>query len=467
MITANNIIKYNFCFLLLLIFPTLLISQQPNYNEIKKFGNEIIPLEDRISDLTFLYQEVNYNFAFFDQISDLDWKQTFEKYKKEVAKTEKRIEFIRLLQRFMAELEEGHANVVPTYYLTDYFGGTPALEFLIVEGQPVVVNTAKELAQRIPIGSIAIAVEGISVHEYLKNNVFPYLSASSECSRLEKAVRLYGEPGISLLSGERGTTINVTFPTPQGEHITEELTRFSRRDTIDWQMPTMLELKPLEFEWISSGIALITINDFSKKEVITSFDMLLPDIEKATGIIIDVRKNWGGNSAIGAYIISHFIDKPLTTGTWTSRQHVPTYRAYGKSKTSKYRTFFSGEAWIDNHKTIIQPAKKKQMTNMPVMVLSSCRSYSATEDFLNFAKAAAPNVKIIGQTSAGSTGQPWIFKLNSGTFASITTRREITYEGALIVGNGISPDIQVEQTLKAQIANRDLVLENALAKIKN
>ena len=452
--------------LVLLFVSNLVCSQNTDYKKIKEFGYEKIPLADRISDLTYLYQEINYNFAFFDRLGGLKWKTTFEEYKQKAQKTETRIEFIRLLQQFMAVLQEGHTNAVPSLYLTDYFGASPALELDIIENQVFIANTSKQLRNKISVGSTILKVNGLHIKKHLKNNVFPYLSASSECNRLHKSIRLFGEPGVGLLVGQRDHLVTLTYRTAAGDIKSEKLKRYSRRDTIDWQKKPQHEKKPFSFQWVQSRIALIEINDFSKKEIKKEFDKVWPLLRNAKGIIFDVRKNWGGNSANGAYLISHFIKAPLIPDTWKSREHIPVYKAYGKRKASKYRDYFTGNSWIESKETKIFPSNKKNKTRIPVIALSSCNSYSATEDFLNYVDAL-PNGIVIGQKSAASTGQPWIFKLNQGTYVAITAKRNKTFKGLDIVGNGIEPDVLVNQTIEAYLNKKDLVLDAAIKKIQS
>jgi len=69
---------------------------------------------------------------------------------------------------------------------------------------------------------------------------------------------------------------------------------------------------------------------------------------------------------------------------------------------------------------------------------------------------------IIGQPSAGSTGQPLILELGSGAWAAITSRRDLLPAGSVIVGTGILPDIEAPPSIQSIREGRDLALEKAV-----
>ena len=67
--------------------------------------------EEKLYGLSKFWQEVNYNFAFFDQVPDLDWDEAYREFIPKVLATKNDFEYYRTLQRFCALLKDGHTNV--------------------------------------------------------------------------------------------------------------------------------------------------------------------------------------------------------------------------------------------------------------------------------------------------------------------------------------------------------------------
>ena len=66
---------------------------------------------EKIYGLSKFWQEVNYNFAFFHQVPDLNWDSAYTAFVPRVLATRNDYEYYRELQRFCALLEDGHTNV--------------------------------------------------------------------------------------------------------------------------------------------------------------------------------------------------------------------------------------------------------------------------------------------------------------------------------------------------------------------
>ncbi len=73
--------------------------------------------------------------------------------------------------------------------------------------------------------------------------------------------------------------------------------------------------------------------------------------------------------------------------------------------------------------------------------------------------------EIIGEPTAGSTGQPLVFGLPGGGGARVCTCYTTYPDGKEFVGIGIQPDVLVHPTIKDVRAGRDTVLRAALDKL--
>ena len=81
-----------------------------------------------------------------------------------------------------------------------------------------------------------------------------------------------------------------------------------------------------EFRLLEGGIAYVSLNTMSDEAVVQQFDSRFAEISKAKALIIDLRRNGGGNSEIGWRILAYLTDRPFATHLCVNRKYDP-YRA--------------------------------------------------------------------------------------------------------------------------------------------
>jgi carboxyl-terminal processing protease len=418
--------------------------------------------EQKILGLSLIWQEVNYSYAFFDRIPDVDWDSEYRNAIRRALKTESDYEYFREIQRFVALLREGHTNaVLPKEYRVRY-GGHPPVELEEIDRKAVVINTSTGLAGTLPVGSVVVSVDDVPVDDYLAERVFPFMSASTEHYLWRRSIRGHMWNSVGLLIGEVGSQVTLSFETPAGElrHVTLE--RHALEEEIDWVHPPRSDAPILTFRWIESDIAYIALNTFNTEDIVTRFEEHLDELSEARAVVIDVRNNGGGNSRHGWDIGSHFTDSALEVSHWRTRMHIAAYKAWGKhSKDPEKQAHYNMNAWYEpTDFSRIEPAERGSFI-VPVAVLIGSSTYSAAEDFLSFMRAV-PNCVFVGGPSAGSTGQPLSFEIPGGAWVGITSKHDTMPDGTEFVGLGVRPDIEVNQTVAAFRDGRDLVLERAV-----
>lgn len=75
--------------------------------------NPSLSVTQRLYGLSLIWQEANYNFAFFDRVPDLDWDARYREYIPRVISAEDLFDYYELLSRFTALLQDGHTVVIP------------------------------------------------------------------------------------------------------------------------------------------------------------------------------------------------------------------------------------------------------------------------------------------------------------------------------------------------------------------
>jgi C-terminal processing protease CtpA/Prc len=96
----------------------------------------------------------------------------------------------------------------------------------------------------------------------------------------------------------------------------------------------------------------------------------------------------------------------------------------------------------------------------PVALLSSRRTAGAAEDVLVAFRNAARG-PIIGEPSAGSTGQVLYVTLGRGWSFRLCVTRDAFPDGTEFVGTGITPEVPVAVAVADFLAGRDAALERA------
>ena len=129
---------------------------------------------DRIYGLSKFWQEANYNFAYFENIPNIDFDSLYKSYLAQVIKETDDYEYYKLLQKFCAELKDGHTNVSLPKYLRDTLF-YPPISIRRIQQEIYVINVGKSYVNTIPRGSKIAKVNGVPVLEYLNSKVYPYL----------------------------------------------------------------------------------------------------------------------------------------------------------------------------------------------------------------------------------------------------------------------------------------------------
>ncbi|MHC4750233.1 MAG: S41 family peptidase, partial [Planctomycetota bacterium] len=279
--------------------------------------------DERIEIFVRLWTEVKYNFANFDLVSEVDWDQVLEKKLPLVRQDQSNKDFARLLVRCIAELKDGHTDITIKYYKI-FDQAQPALVVKPIEGKAIIteVGSSKDIIKaNLKVGDEILKIDGTDVKEVLKKEIYPYVFASTDQWRDNKAARY-------LLRGPRNSEVNLHIKSIEGRQRDIVLTRDS-----DWgkDMPRK-EHTDFEYKDLEDGISYVAINTFGTGEVVDKFKQHMDRIRGSKGLIIDVRENGGGNSGDGDRITAFLIDKSIPNMPWKTPQYVAAFQAWGRPK---------------------------------------------------------------------------------------------------------------------------------------
>ena len=400
---------------------------------------ENISDDEKLAGLSRFWSECKYNFVYFDKLPDLNWDSVYFAYLLQIRQTRNTTEYFRVLQRFSAELKDGHTRVeVPNELLYELLD-RPAIDTRLVEDKVVITNVVdKELSKMgLKPGLEVVAVDGVPVKAYAESQVEPYTGASTEQGREQLVYSFY------LLCGAKSAPVRLTLEDGKTKQFDVSLQR-------RWR--SFLPTPAVKFRMLKDQVAYLELRTFGDNRIVSVFDSLFDQINTARGLIIDLRDNSGGNSDPAFTILSYFVDTAFTTVTAKLPEYVPWRRSQGL-----------GNRWETSNWSQV-PNEKRQFRK-PLVVLIGPATGSAAEDFVA-AFDALKRGKTIGEPTAGTTGQPIWFSLPGGIVGQVCTNRTAFADGREYVGVGIHPDIVVRPTVADIRSGRDPVLEAALSYFK-
>ncbi|MEE4174584.1 MAG: S41 family peptidase [Xanthomonadales bacterium] len=194
-------------------------------------------------------------------------------------------------------------------------------------------------------------------------------------------------------------------------------------------------------ERLRDGIALVRVDRFNlgtRQEFQAVLDSLRPDGGALAGVIIDLRNNWGGVIRPAAEIADGFLDGGKVVYT------------RGRYRDSRLEYDALPGQWAEG---------------VPVAVLVNGGSASASE-ILAGALQDHGRATVVGSRTFGKGTVQSIFRLRNGSALKLTTARYFMPSGRSFDGQGIEPDIAVEEGTRGDrtpvALKDDLALQAAL-----
>lgn len=411
--------------------------------------------KEKLYGLSQYWSEAKYNFVYFDRVPTLKWDSLYQSYIPKVLNTKTNFEYFREMQAFAASLSDGHSLVLLPDYVKNQLDA-PGILLKEFDNKFLVVNVDKSLSKKIPLGSEIMIINETPIEKYLIDSILPYISASTLHVSKYKSAQ-------NLLKGIKNTKLTVTIKQKNNKISTVDLIRNSK--AADWKIP-INNPSGFTFKIIENDIAYIQLNSFFNPEIIDDFKNIIPEIGKCKALIFDVRNNEGGDADLGLEILQHFTISDFYRLPYKTKKHIAAYKAWGTYQLyrfgeTKFMDYATDNAWLEENAEQISN-KTEEIIDIPIIVITGNKTYSAGEDFVVFAKQLGDKVKIVGEPTSGSTGQVLMFMLPGGALAGVCAKRDYFADGTKFAGFGIKPDFIVQPSLKNILDNKDVVLEKAL-----
>ncbi len=201
------------------------------------------------------------------------------------------------------------------------------------------------------------------------------------------------------------------------------------------------------YAWLADSIGYLRIDGFQNdSRAAAEIDSILNLFRPSRGLVIDLRKHFGGDDRAANAVINRFA---------TSR--IP-------YMTSLTRSGDRHDQFLAPREFFAEPKGAWQFTK-PVIVLTSRRTVSAGENFL-LGMRELPQVTVIGDVTSGAFSDVGHFTLGNGWQLNFPFNRFLDRNGFSWEGVGLAPDMRYVATAADISAGRDPLLDLGVKTVK-
>jgi carboxyl-terminal processing protease len=374
-------------------------------------------------------QEHYYDPAF----NGVDWNAVRRRYLPDAMAAKSDQEFYALLSRMTSELHDAHTrfNSPAQWKIVKKQQGVGAGFSVDQVDDKVVVTSVRARSSAaeagIVPGMILVSVDGQPVSERLAEVEKTHPASSSD-----RATRMLAF--ARLLAGPPGSILKVTLQTANGAKLNLELAR---------QVYSVAS--KVTSERLPSGNGYIRFDSFDPSTT-REFREALAKFRNAPGVVIDLRRNGGGDLAVLRPIAGYFFDQKTLFAKDATRSGKP---------LSEYAGIF--KLPLDLY--VGKPGD--QLFSGPVAILVGPRSASSAEVFAA-GMQESHRATIVGSSTCGCVlgiAKPRIMK--GGGVLEMSEVLWFSPKGRKLEGSGVTPDQPVVPTVSDLQQRRDVAMQEA------
>ncbi len=371
--------------------------------------------------------EVHYYDRSFNGV---DWNEVHARYKPLVEAVKDDREFYSLMSRMTGELHDAHTRFnSPEQWrnVKKQQGVGSGLSLDEIDGKIVVTAIRRDSnAAHVGIepGMVVLTVDGRPVEDRIAE-----IESAKAASSTSRATRMFTYS--RLLAGPSDTEVKLGLERADGSHFETEVRR-----QVYSAAPNLATDK------MASGNAYIRFDGF-QPSITKEFRQALERFRNSPGLIVDLRRNGGGDLGVLVPIAGYFFDKK-------------TLFAKDETRSGKPLSEFAGVLRLPLELYVGRSGD--QIYSGPVVVLIDSRSASSSEVFAA-GMQDSQRARIVGSQSCGCVlgiAKPRVMK--GGGVLEMSEVLWFSPKGRRLEGTGILPDQTVVPTLKSLQANEDTAL---------
>lgn len=385
---------------------------------------DAIPRAMRMRIVGELESLVRTRFAHRAGIPGGDVDGALARYRERALATNSRWDFSLETRAMIASLRNGHTTFSDPWTRQVDPASLPfTLGF--VAGQWTVTSSRQA---GVAVGDVVLTIDGVSAESTYAHQA-RYISASNDrMRRREFTARGFLWPRRMVLALEGGRTVTVERSIPPS----------------DSSPPP----PPVRDWWIDSGrvayLAIRTFNDPAAQS--RAIALVTGQYRNAATLIVDVRDNNGGSTPSS-------LTRVLLNGspyTWWKEDPDLLPPSLFDRMGARFKRALSASGPGFAGKVIL-------------LVNAGCAS--ACEDFV-MPLAWRHRAYVIGDTTAGTTGQPVFARFDNGMQLSVSARRAHFPDGSPFEGVGVAPDYVIPMIRRDLLPGTDRVLDAAIARAR-
>jgi carboxyl-terminal processing protease len=363
----------------------------------------------------------------------VDWSEVHTRYKPLVEAAKDDREFYALMSRMTGELHDAHTRFnSPEQWrnIRKQQGVGSGLSLDEIDGRVVVTSIRPDSnAAHVGIepGMILQSVDGKPVTERIAE-----IESAKSASSTSRATRMFTYS--RLLAGPPDTEIKLGLERADGSSFETDV----RRQVYSSAPNLATDTTP-------SGNAYIRFDGF-QPSITKEFRQALERFRNSPGLIVDLRRNGGGDLGVLVPIAGYFFDKK-------------TLFAKDETRSGKPLSEFAGVLRLPLDLYVGRSGD--QIYSGPVVILIDSRSASSSEVFAA-GMQDSQRARIVGSQSCGCVlgiAKPRVMK--GGGVLEMSEVLWFSPKGRRLEGTGILPDQTVVPTLKSLQRKEDPALEAA------
>jgi carboxyl-terminal processing protease len=401
---------------------TLLIAFVGTANTSGQQGEDDLSVADRAYVASKIYSSVELYFAHRAGLPGFNLEGAYKAYLGKALAAKGRHDFDLATLEFIAQLRNKHTQFNDQWLYRKH-GQSLGFAVSVVEGKWVITSTHDN---RLKTGAVIRTIDGAPIAAFVRQKQ-AYVAASSERAA-QSAVfdRPYLFPQSFVLGFEDGSKVTIERKSAE----------------------KMSEARPLvsEGRWLLEGsLAYLKIPSWNDPNYEKSALEFVKRHRDAKCLIIDVRGNGGGSTPF--QLIRELMDRDWRLWLTSTPSHVALRRAQGTPNALLQ---------IDSYRNSPQPGAFAGR----LILLVDRFTCSASEDFVMTFKDNG-RAQIIGETTEGSSGQPYFFQFGNGMSLMVGSARYSFPDGSPFESRGIEPTIPVDWRIADVRSGVDPVLEKA------
>lgn len=359
----------------------------------------------------------------------LDWQGRRLPFRNAASKAQDSEQLYEVLRQMLAPLKDAHTRVYSPSNKFDWWNPrfvTVGLTIREVAGEPTVINVeSKSEAARngVKPGDVIVSIDSIPVETLLQARLKDYGPSANESLRYRAIA--------ALLDGPANSPVQLRWRTRSDLIKTANLQRY-------WTQ------RELGFSSLrKDGIAIIKLDTFTQPVALEFARALSKMIGDASGLILDLRTNGGGDAEAMNDLASLFLPDGVSQGIFADR---------------------SGASFELNtliKRTQIDASAKR--LNLPMVILIGESTSSAAEIMASTFQTKGRAV-VIGSNSCGCVlAIRSRHNLPDGGILDVSEFDFRTAAGLRLEGVGVKPDLPTTISRRDIYSHRDAALEMAKA----